>query len=1241
MVLKTSSVKMKSIQGNVIPVIGETSVSLDIGNHKGKQIFYVCDIPEIIFGIDLLNKWGTIIHLPRKEVWFTSNHSTTWTTKVVPCAVENIEYKVNSSVEVNKETPLIGCSNDSTMLPPRSQIMIHVSFNTQSHKEALLEQYEDTPSNIVVARSLNTISSNTPVRICNIGNEGIWLEQGTPLVKATLGELSIEKIISPGFSDEEVHVNSCTTSDTNPRLTSVNTTLPSIPSHLNKEQQESLQQVLMEYSYLFAQSSNDLGCTHLITHDIDTGTARPIKQPARRKPLKAREIEDQHVEDMLNNGVVKPSQSAWGSPVVLVKKKDGSIRFCVDYRRLNAITVGDAYPLPRIDDTLDALAGNKWFSTIDLQSGYWQVPLTPEASDKSAFNTGRGLFQFTVMPFGLCNAPATFSRLMDQVLSGLNWIDCLLYLDDVIIFGKTWDQHLSRLRLVFSRLAEAGLKLKPSKCELACSKVKYLGHIVSEAGVETNPETLRAVEAIQAPLSTQTEVKSFLGLCGFYRRFIKGFSSIAAPLHALTSLNKPRKVDWTNECQTAFNTLKSSLLTAPIVAYPDPDKPFILYTDASMVGLGAVLAQKQDGKERVICYASRTLHGGEKRYAATKREALAVVWAVKKFHHYLWGTKFTIITDHQALAWMNECTKADAMYARWGSLLENYDFTIHHRAGIRIGHADGLSRLPVPPHEEEAQELDDDALFIGSSQIDDPTASELQDIEYWLLSGGIYPRGTLPNALAKTKERLCMVNGLVYLDNRQVLADSEWTKKVKELHEDDTRGAHFSWPKTLAKAEERWYCSRMKELTKKICDSCQSCQVSKPLTRRYKNPSQPIITSNPWEIVALDLMGPMRETNNGKKYILTAIDLFSKFLISIPLKRITADSVCKALQDHLVGTFGAPEVFLTDRGAQFLSKTMYDWCKLYNIECRHTTAWHPQGNGLCERVHRTLNEALRSNGVPEETWDEKVSGLTLAYNTMISSTTKFTPAEVMTGRKLRLPRDDVAPKNKCQSLSEYVVGIQTNLQQIYEKVRCNQNKATASQKQQADKGVRPIKYSIGQQVYHVYRPHTGETRRFAPKWEGPYTVVDVKSPQGVTLDYKGSPKVFHVDHLKPYIPEEFPPSITDSSFMTEEECDIPEPLVTQRNKDTNSADIECIDNNFDLSNVNNIRDHVDSGRENNGSAEVFELLNNNCDQNEVETNICDIDTVNNKDSSSLSSELCGGRELRPRNSSVKPSVYSA
>lgn len=435
-------------------------------------------------------------------------------------------------------------------------------------------------------------------------------------------------------------------------------------------------------------------------HHIDTQQEHPIRTAPYRRSPQEQEIIKAEIDTMLRDGIIQRSTSPWASPVVLVTKKDGSVRFCVDFRKLNEATVKDTYPLPRIDDTLDALHGARYFTTLDLAAGYWQIKMEEESRAKTAFVSKHGLYEFNVLPFGLCNAPATFQRLMDTVLAGLTWKECLVYLDDILVFSKTFEEHLVNLANVFDRLRTGCLKIKASKCQFLEPSVDYLGHVISVDGIRPNPKKIASVKAFAHP-KTKKDIMAFLGLCGYYRRFIPDMATIAAPMCRL--LQKTVDWQWDEECEYSFQALKKRLVSSPVLRSPDFARQFTIYTDASNYGWGAVLAQHDDeGGEYVIQYASRSFTAPQRNYQTTEKECLAVIEAIKAFRPYLHGREFVIVTDHAALRQLLGTKEATGRISRWIMHLQQYTFVVQHRAGNKHLNADAISRdpslLPVPSH---------------------------------------------------------------------------------------------------------------------------------------------------------------------------------------------------------------------------------------------------------------------------------------------------------------------------------------------------------------------------------------------------------------------------------------------------------------------------------------------------------------------------------------------------------------
>ena len=460
---------------------------------------------------------------------------------------------------------------------------------------------------------------------------------------------------------------------------------------LAQAQEDDLKQVLRRNSDCFSWDGSLGRCT-LIQHRIELTSDRPISRPAYRAAQAEKEIIEKEVREMLRKGVIEPSVSEYASGVVLVPKKDGSTRFCVDYRGINEITRADHYPMPLTkSDILDTMGGANIFSTLDCQQGYWQVEVAPGDRHKTAFRCHLGHFQFLRTPFGMRNSGATYQRLMTHVLSGYIGIFCHVFIDDVVVYSRSVSEHLDHLERVFERLRQADLKLKPKKCSFARAQVAYLGHLISAGEIRPDPRNVAALEQLQAP-TTLKGVRSFVGMASYYRMFIEDFSRRAAPLTDLTK--KDEAFAWGDRQEEAFRDIKRALTTEPVLTLPDYSKPFVLMTDGSATGLGAVLGQRGgESRERVIAYASRKTTAAEGAYSACELEALALVWAVKHFREYLVGRKTEVVTDHWALKWLLTLRAPNPRLQRWRMTVQEYDLVVVHRSGTSHRNADFLSRI--------------------------------------------------------------------------------------------------------------------------------------------------------------------------------------------------------------------------------------------------------------------------------------------------------------------------------------------------------------------------------------------------------------------------------------------------------------------------------------------------------------------------------------------------------------------
>ena len=601
------------------------------------------------------------------------------------------------------------CQN--VTLPGDSRVIIPGVINTTEFTKGtyVTAEYVEVvlPGGVLLAPCLVGCSDLVGVELQNLNSTPVTLPVDTPLCMLQKVE-TVYRDLSQHDSPSDIPEGFLEMFD-----------LAEAHQHLSASELASLNELLLKWKSVFSLREYDLGRTSLVKHRVDLTDERPVKQRHHRIPPSMIEEVRQHLKEMLEAGVIRESHSPWASPLVLVRKKDKSLRICIDMRQVNLRTVRDSYYLPRIEESLDSLAASRYFSSLDLKSGYWQVELEESHKERTAFTAGPlGLYECNVMPYGLSNGCATFQRLMEKAMGELQPHQCLLYIDDILVFSATVSEHLQRLNRVFEKLEKANLKLRPSKCNFFKKSLLFLGHIVSQDGVHVDPDKVAALQQWPVPKNVK-QLRQFLGFTGFYRRFIKNYSKVAKPLNDLlveptdTSKHKKSRVDqgkkasrkknkyrcigwrWSDEQQEAFDTLIKLLTSAPILAYADYQLPFVLHTDASIEGLGAILYQKQDGVLRVIAYASRGLKQSERNYPAHKLEFLALKWAItEKFNEYLYGNHFEVYTDNNPLTYVLTTAKLDAVGHRWLAELAAYDFSLHYRSGKTNIDADALSRLP-------------------------------------------------------------------------------------------------------------------------------------------------------------------------------------------------------------------------------------------------------------------------------------------------------------------------------------------------------------------------------------------------------------------------------------------------------------------------------------------------------------------------------------------------------------------
>ena len=902
---------------------------------------------------------------------------------------------------------------------------------------------------------------------------------------------------------------------------------------LCEKESAQLRKLLAEYHDIFSLNDDERGETDLVEFKIDTGDASPKKQAVRRIPFAARQEIVEQLEKMQRNGVIKPSESPWASPVVLVRKRDGSLRFCVDYRALNLVTKPDLFPLPRINDLLDQLGKSKYFSTLDLKSGYWQIKVNADSQEKTAFITHKGLFEFRVMPFGVTNAPAVFQRLMQRVLAGLQSESATefvsVYLDDVIVFSESLVDHIKHLKAVFDRMRKAGLMLNPKKCKILCDEVEYLGHVVTPCGLKPNNRNLDAIKNFPPP-ATLKQLQQFLGLTSYYRRFVPSYAKIAHPLHALT--RKGALFQWSAECEIAFDTLRAKLLTVPVLAYPDFNKDFTLETDASKFGLGAILSQYQeDQKLHPVAYASRSVSATEANYAITDLETLAVVWAVTHFRYYLYGHKVTIITDHAAVKAILGAPNLTGKHARWwtkvyGSGIKQID--IIHRSGKNNLHVDCLSRQPVmpaPPEEDINVEVQIGMISCENNTIDallqkEPEDTrnksddrfsdeqfkdqELKPIILYLKEGMLPDDDKLAKKTVAEATLYTIFNDILYYigptqtETSRVVVPQQLRQKVMQDYHDGHLAGHFSGPRLYKTLVRRWWWPHMYTDAMNYAKNCPQCAIVEGTGRRQRPLLQPIITERPFQIVGVDIM-ELPVTAKGNKYVIVFQDLFTKWPMVFPTPDQKTERIARLLVEEIIPCFGVPEAVLSDRGTNLLSFLMKDICRMLGIEKLNTTANHPQCNGAIERFNRTLKSMLRKHAAKFGVqWDKYLSGVLWAYRNTPHSSTGEKPSFLLFGFDCRSPTEAaLLPSRplKATNLTDYREEMMLSLSSARSLAKGINKEAQRRYKLQYDKTATTSKFRVGDWVLVYFsQDETGKTRKLSQPWHGPYRIISRDDP---------------------------------------------------------------------------------------------------------------------------------------------------
>ena len=923
-----------------------------------------------------------------------------------------------------------------------------------------------------------------------------------------------------------------------------------------------IEKIAEQYPSVFNIQGQTMGNCKKFEYRLLTKEHHPIMSAPYRFSEREHQIIEEQLDEMLKVKAIRPSTSPYRNPIFVILKKDGKGRFILDARRLNAVLIKDQFPLPHIRDILDELRNAKVFSHIDLLSGYWQVPLYEGDRVKTAFATRQGLYEFCVMPFGLATAPASFQRMMQDVLQPVFHKGALVYLDDLILYSNDQASHIILLDTVIALLDKANLRVKPGKCSFFQSSLMVLGHVISADGISADPEKIESIVNYIAPTNV-TQLQRFLGSTNYYHSFIPKYATIAHPLYALLRKDSPWR--WDLECEEAFSILKRRLTEAPILVQPDFYLPFVIVTDASHEGLGGYLAQSQSftggnspnqslpNDLKVIAYCSRTLQGSERNYAATELEALGILNALNKFRVYILGHEVHVFCDHSALVHiLRNPHPASTRLARFIYRVMCFDPQIHYIRGVNNHLADALSRNRLSPREPSVAMTS----FCGPSTFQseplkptDPVASI-----FCLVWGEGNSREEFERMQTRdedcaqirreVKEPYHIVDNILMRRTshlgtiiNQLVIPKVLRKRIIRGYHDDLLGGHLGIQNTFKRIRNKYYWPGYYGEIQAYVLECEICQKTSRATGE-KAPTYPMPIAGIFDRLGIDVVGPFPPTARGNRYIVVMVDHGTRWVEAFATSNTTATTIGDLIYANIICRYGPPKQLLSDRGANFLSRIVARLCDLFSIEKINTTAYHPQCNGLVERTNGTLIKLIRKLIVakPQE-WDGHLPAALFAYRTTPNATNRVSPYELIYGRSPRLPIDMFLEQNRETSRDGLSYeDFRDSLVQLREWARLMHEEDQTDIRAESMLFINPFKE--GDRVW-LYTPVLDHTlgRKFSLFWNGPHQVINIPGPVNCIIQSaEGKEQRVHISRLKTFLEhEQKPDTLPDDLRLVSED----------------------------------------------------------------------------------------------------------
>lgn len=1077
---------------------------------------------------------NNITCIPKTEILYGFGEkkvTTNWTT-TLKIKLDEVEETVDIIVVPDKVQPvemLIG--RNFTELPEISYIKfgetLHFGYKTELPFSDL--NWKVPPRKQAVRAARDTILLNHGINFVEIENEEVskWL----PIYNRTDKDIFIGKGQKVGEirGTDKVKEKNYQLLVNNKELKPITMEQVNMGPLLKPNEQIQLLELLNNYRDVFALKLNELGCTDMMTVKIEDNGI-----PIQTKPYRTNQSDREQIKEIIKewkeNGIVRDSESPYASPVILIPKSSGEKRLVIDFRRLNSQTVKKTYPIPNLDDCFESLAGTNMYCMLDLMSGYLQVPLSEESKHKTAFITQDDKAEFERLCFGLVNAPYEFSRLMKTVFGHLRNDTIVWYLDDILVPSKDFDDMCQRLVLVFEALRKAKLTLKLCKCVFGQEKVKYLGFELSGKGIQPNEQKLTAIQNFSVP-KNRHELKRFLGLTGFFRRFIPRYAELTKPLTDLTKTST--NYEWAGEQMKSFENLKSKLQQKPVLQLYNPKAKTELHCDASSQGVAGMLLQENaDGKMHLVYCVSKKTSEVEQKYHSSKLELLAIVWSIERLRPMLLGIEFTVVSDCQALVYLNAKKTLQPQIARWYAVLAEYNFEIKYRAGQKMSHVDSLSRAAVETESEEGmmEEIYEKRLNIFQIlteverimmiQRSDRKIRELIDI----LRKPQEDRNKEENNRIQNYE---MNEGRLYKrvkiggEERWLYVIPDSMRKATVIKYHDQMG-HWSVDKTLSKILNKFWFKNMRRYIRKHINGCFECLMMKyPGGKKPGMLHPPRMPERPMVKIHLDHLGPFPKSSTGKMFILVVVDAFSRFIKLFPTRTTSSEETVKKTQ-QFISLFGAPKVIVTDRGTAFMGNAFQELCTKYDIQHKATAARYPQANGIAEVKMRSIVPVIvTSINFAEEKWDKDILEVERKINNTINKTTACTPFECLFGYT---PNFEDARIVNFASRQETEQDIGNKTHTIREKARNNVEKSQAKYKQNYDrKHYEGVTYDVGDIVVVKTVPiSTGQPTKTQYKYRGPLVVVEKLSGDTYRLEklnkIEGSTQttVAHISQMKLY-----------------------------------------------------------------------------------------------------------------------------